>query len=249
MTGTRDRHEGSDLVVLHREVDRGGIVDTLASSELFPPYVAHHALAFDVGNRTDLAAQFPGIRLDTSLEHAVHKRKVEFLAGRRNSALSSPLPESRGLVPRAMRRDRSTPRGHRFEPPDRPREPFPAAVRRRHHPAHPTIFAMVRDTTHDRLASSLPGDGGRVRAPPRPEDSLPRRGAPRGGVRRLPAPVGSRAGPRIEASGHPALTKKSACARRSVMDDPGQSVPADLVSCNLAESWWAMTDLNCQPTD
>jgi enterobactin synthetase component D len=53
-----------------------------ASPALFPAFVAQYSLALDPEDPTDLVRQFPGIALPGSLNVAVRKRQMEFLAGR-----------------------------------------------------------------------------------------------------------------------------------------------------------------------
>jgi enterobactin synthetase component D len=65
-----------------RRKEGGTDGDAVVRPGLFPPFVSHHELAFEVGGPEGLAAQFPGIALEASLERAVDKRKAEFLAGR-----------------------------------------------------------------------------------------------------------------------------------------------------------------------
>ena len=49
---------------------------------LFPAFVAHHSVAFDLHGDVDLADSFPGICVPPALDRAVPKRRLEYAAGR-----------------------------------------------------------------------------------------------------------------------------------------------------------------------
>ena len=71
-----------------------------SSPALFPAFVAQYSLSFDPADSTELALQFPGVALPASLEGAVRKRQVEFLAGRycAREALQACAPECAGAA-------------------------------------------------------------------------------------------------------------------------------------------------------
>ena len=49
---------------------------------LFPAFVAQHSVSWDLTDPREVGQQFPGVALPVSLERAVRKRQVEFVAGR-----------------------------------------------------------------------------------------------------------------------------------------------------------------------
>lgn len=71
-----------------------------SSPALFPAFVAQYSLSFDPEDSAELALQFPGVELPASLQGAVRKRQVEFLAGRycAREALQACAPECAGAA-------------------------------------------------------------------------------------------------------------------------------------------------------